>query len=239
MMERKEIIKYSLMVLCIFVLSIIPWASVFGITNDGVVNSIEIFQRFAFFAVGTSSLMIIYNHFFVKPLTQEMREEGIKEADQKEKKQLVFKPPTGTAIFFLGLILLGIGGFLIQVIFPVDHHANWSLGIFCFLFMTGVSLLWVYWMPVFILREDSVQIKPYLYYIFGIDRKAIFSYADITSLSPDAEFKSKYGQDSRYQIVISMNGTIKKYVLNYFDSETVAKLYLRFQEKLGDKVSLE
>ena len=240
MMERKKIIKYSLMVLCIFVLSIIPWASVFGITSEGVVNSIEIFQRFAFFAIGTSSLMIIYNHFFAKPLKQEMKEEGIKEADQKDTKQRLLKPPTGIAIFFLVLILLGIGGFIIQVIFPVDHQANWSLGIFCFLFMTGLSLFLWYSVPVFIFGEDSVQIKPYLFYVFGGDRKAIFRYEDITSVGPDPKFEgNRYGYDRRYRILITTNGTTQAYGLTSYDRDLIAKLYLRFQEKLGDKVSLE
>jgi hypothetical protein len=239
MMERKEIIKNLLLISCVIILFFLC-AFVLSIINPGLLEGYDIFLRSAFFVIVTSMVIKLIYQIYGKPLTQEMKEEEIKEADQKDRKQLLFKPPTGISIFFLFLILAGIGCFIIQVIFPLNHHADWSVGIVGFLFLTGLSLFLWYSVPVFIFEEDLVQIKPYLFYVFGIDRKTIFRYVDIISVSPDAEFKNnKYGFDSRYQIGISTNGTLQKYSLTYFDSEIIAKIYLRFKEKLGDKVTLQ
>jgi len=189
--------------------------------------------------MAVSLIYQIYN----KPLKLEMEEEKTKEEDQKYEKQLLFKPSLGALFFSLFLIFMGIVGFLggidmISLKKPIED----AFVFFGFsLFLIGLSLYIWYKVPVFIFADDSVQIKPYLLYIFGIDRKTIIRYADITSVSPDAEYESSslYHLDSKLQMVISMNGTAQKYGLFWFNSDLVAKLYLRFKEKLGDKVTME
>ena len=45
MIERKEIVRYVLLIICVFVLFAIPWASVFGIKDPGLLETIAIVQR--------------------------------------------------------------------------------------------------------------------------------------------------------------------------------------------------
>jgi hypothetical protein len=239
MMKRTEILKKFLIILCGLILIIIPLASVFDIKDQGLLNSIGMFQRIAGFMIVSFTAVKMLDHISVKPLTQEMEEEEIKEADQKDRKQLLFKPTIGFLIFFLFLILLGISGF-IHVIFLLEPNEDGFLWVIGSLFLIVLSFFLWYLVPVFIFTEDLVQIKPFLYYNFGIDRKTIIRYADITSVSPDAELgpdRFRYG--SRYRIVISMNGTRQKYGLTAYNSDIIAKIYLRFREKLGDKVKSE
>lgn len=98
-------------------------------------------------------------------------------------------------------------------------------------------LLW-YLTPVFIFKEDSVQIKSFLFYFFHIDWKTEIKYADITAVKPAP--KGKVSEEfRRYRLEIFMNGKKKKNVLTLYNSDIVAKIYLRFKDKLGDKVKLK
>jgi cytochrome b561 len=234
-MKKREIISYILLILCVFVLFVIPWASVFGVKNEALIEAINVFQRY----VGLFILLFIVLRFvykmYGKSLPQEMREEEIKEADQKDKKQLLFKPTIGVIIIFLFLILIGISGFIEQVLQKPNEN---SFGyIVLSSFMIGISLWLWYNTPVFIFAEDSVQIKSFLFYVLGIDRKTMIKYADITSVEPDARMKSNFYR--RYRIGISVRGTTKIWPAPFYNSDIIAKIYLRFREKLGDKVKLE
>ena len=235
MMERKEIIKNVLIIICVFVIFIIPWASVFGIKDPGLLGAAGEFQHSAGFVLITAMVLYLVYQTYGKPLTQEMKDEEIKEADQKERKQLLFKPTIGVSIFFLFFIFMSITAIIFQF---RNYEVNFGLIIVILGFMVFLIWLW-YTVPVFIFAEDSVYIKSHLSYLFGIDRKTIFRYTDITSVSPDAEIKSNmYGVDSRHRMLITSNGTTQVYGLVFYNSDIIAKIYLRFKEKLGDKVKL-
>jgi magnesium-transporting ATPase (P-type) len=246
MMKRKEIIKNVLIIFSIFILFSIPWASVFGIQDPGLLEAAGIVQRSAGLVLVTSLFVKLILQIYNKPLTQEMNEEEIREADPNERKQMQFKPTIGVQIILLFLMLMGIMCFLAGIIMisseiPFENALLMIAGSFL---LIGFSLYIWNTIPVLIFAEYSVQIKPYLFFIFGTDRNTIdIRYADITSVSPDAELESDKsntgGYDRRYRIVISMNGSIQKCGLGWFNSDIVAKIYLRFKEKLGDKVRLE
>lgn len=236
MMERKEIIKNVLIVFCVFILLIIPWASVFGIQDPDLLEAALIFQRSAGFVLITSLVLYLVYQTYGKPLTQEMKEEEIRESDQKERKQLLFKPTIGLSGMFLFFLSIPV----LAVFFQFrDHNVNFGSIIAYIGLIIIIILLW-YTVTIFIFTEDSVHIKSHLVYLFGIDRKTVIRYADITSVSPDARIKGEYyGVDRRYRIVISTNGTTQSYSLFGYNSDIIAKIYLRFREKLGDKVRLE
>ena len=237
MMSRKKIVRYVLLILCVFVLFIIPWTSVIGIQDPGLIKSIGLFQRTVGFLIVTSLIVKLVYLIYGKSLRQEMKKEETKEAHQIENKQLLFKPTTGVLLFFLFLIFMGILCFY----FLLDPKPNGDplVWIICSPVMIGVSFWLWYNTPVFIFGEDSVQIKSFLFYFFRIDRKTVIKYADITSVRPDTKYTGNYyGRDSRYRIVISMGDMKKICPAPYYNSDIIAKLYLRFQEKLGDKVKL-
>lgn len=237
MMERKEIIRNLLIIFLVCILIMIPWASVIGIQDPGLLGAFHEFQHIAFFVIVTSLVLNLFYQIYRKPLTQEMKEEEIKETHRQESTQLLFKPTIGVSIIFLFFISLCVFPIISQF---TDNKADFGLTIGLSGLM--IFLIWGWYKtPVFIFTEDSVQIKSHLVYLFGIDRKTVIRYANITSVSPDAKIKGNmYGFDSRYQIVISMNGTIqKKYGLVWYNPNIIAKIYLRFKEKLGDKVRLE
>lgn len=246
MMERKEILKNVLIIVCVFILTMIPWASVFGIQDPDLLEAAGIVQHSAGLVLVTSLFVKLILQIYNKPLTQEMNEEEIREIDPNERKQMLFKPTIGVQIIFLLLILMGIVCFLAGIIMissgiPFENALLMITGSF---FLIGFLLYTWNTIPILIFAKDSVQIKPYLFYIFGIDRNTIdIRYADVTSVSPDAELESDKsntgGYDRRYRIVISMNGSIQKCGLGWFNSDIIAKIYLRFKEKLGDKVRLE
>jgi hypothetical protein len=48
-----------------------------------------------------------------------------------------------------------------------------------------------------------------------------------------------WGVEHKHSLMISMNGTTKGYGLGCYTDEKIAKIWLRFREKLGDKVTLE
>jgi small neutral amino acid transporter SnatA (MarC family) len=165
--------------------------------------------------------------------------EEIREAEEKDEKQLLFKPTTGSILFFLFLSFIGVSGF-IHVVFLLEPNEDASYWIISSLFLIGLSLYLWYLQPVFSFTEDSVQIKSHLFYLLGIDRKTIIRYADITSVGPNQKIKANmWGVEPKHSIVISMNGTTQECGLGWFNSEIIAKIYLRFKEKLGDKVKLE
>ena len=236
MMERKEIVRYVLLIICVFVLFAVPWALVIGIQNPGLLGAFREFQRSAGFVLITVMVLRLIYQIYGKPLTQEMKEEEIRETDQKDRKQLLFKPTFGGYGIFMFFILLSIFGILIQFI---NHDVNFELIIVSMGVMVFFTWGW-YGMPVFIFTEDSVQIKSHLFYLFGIDRKTIIKYADITSVCPDAEIKGNmFGVDSRHRMLIKLDGTTQAYSLLCYNTDIIAKIYLRFREKLGDKVKVK
>jgi hypothetical protein len=240
MLNKKEIACYVLLIICVFVLYAIPWASVFGIKNQGLLETIAIFQQIGVFLILMAMVTKLIYQVYGKPLTQETKEEKIKETDLKERKQLLFKPPTGLIIFFLFLIFLGI---VLTILMIFDRKSNDDVFVMVYgaFFLIGLSLWFLYKSLVIIFTEDSVQIRSYLFYILGIDSKTVIRYADITSVTPKHDLKYDvriYGLDSRNWIEISVNGTTTEYGL-WYNPDIIAKLYLRFQEKLGDKVTLE
>jgi hypothetical protein len=215
-MKKIEIIGYILLILCAYVIGGISWT----------------------FVCGALIVIRLFYKIYGKSLPQEMKEEKIKEADQKDRKQLLFKPNTRVIIFFIFMILLGIS-VIAQVLLQLNED---SFGyIIVSFFVIGISLLMWYITPVFIFAEDSIQIKSFLLYVFDIDRKTMIKYADITSVEPDARMKSIfYGSFyGRYRIGISVRGTTKIWPAPFYNSDIIAKIYLRFKEKLGDKVILE
>jgi hypothetical protein len=230
-MKSKESIKYLLLILCVLVLFIIPWAFVFGVKNVALKEEISVFQRMMGFLILTLIIITVVYKIYGKSLKQEMKEEEIKEANQKDNKQLQFKPTFGVIIFFLFIIILSIWTIIDQVLLGGNVDSFYII-VPPFLI---VFFLWMwYTTPVFIFAEDSVQIKSFLFYILGIDRKTIIKYEDISSVRPVAKVKSS--QFRRYLIGISVRGSIKKYNLAFFNSDIIAKIYLRFKEKMSDGV---
>ena len=99
-MEKKEIVRYVLLTTCVFIIFAIPWASVIGIQDPGLIETIAIFQRIAGTGIFTYIVITIIYQIYQKSLTQEMKEEEIKEADQEDTRQSLFKPTIGVFIFF-------------------------------------------------------------------------------------------------------------------------------------------
>jgi hypothetical protein len=162
--------------------------------------------------------------------------EEIREAEQKESKQLLFKPSVGVSVMFMFFIAMPVISIISQF---TDNKADFDLTIALTGFMVFLIWLW-YKVPVFIFTENSVQIKSHLFYLLGIDRKTIIRYADITSVGPNQKIKANmWGVEPKHSIVISMNGTTQNFGLILYNSDIIAKIYLRFKEKLGDKVTLQ
>jgi hypothetical protein len=230
MMRKKEILRYLFLILCVFVLFIIPWASVFGIKNAGLIETIGLFQRIAGAGILTYIIITIIYQIYGKSLAQEMKEEEIKEVHLEDTRQSLFKPTIGVLIFFVLFLSILIFGFIEQILKNKVDFGN-------IIFLLGLIIffIWMWYItPVFIFREDSVEIKSFLFYVLHVDRKTVIPYADITLVRPDAKFKDNYyGMDRRYRIQISTNETTKYYGLPLFNSDIVAKIYLRFKEKTG------
>jgi hypothetical protein len=237
MMKRIQIVKKLLIICCVAILLIIPWASVFGIKDPGLLDAANIFQGSAFLVIVTAMVVKLIHQIYYKPLAQDMAEEESKEADQKDTKQLLFKPATRGSIIYILFISLPVLFIITQFIPPPKVDLGETIAAIGMI----VLFLWLWnTLTVFIFAEDSVQIKPYLFYLLGINIKTVVRYEDITSVSPDAKIKDNmYGRDNKYRIVITTNETTQGYSLVHYDKDIVAKLYLRFQEKLGDKVTLE
>jgi len=234
MMERKEIARYALWIICAFVLFAIPWASVIGIQDPGLIDTIRLFQRIAGTGIFTYIVITIVYQIYQKSLTQEMKEEEIMEAVQEEKKQLLFKPTIGVLIFFL---LFTVGPLFIAIVQFMKNKVDLGFIVPALMMIVIIFLMW-YVTPVFIFAEDSVQIKSFLFYCFRIDWKTVIKYADITAVKPAPKGEA-VEELRRYRIEIFMNGKKKKNFLIFYNSDVVAKIYLRFKEKLGDKVTLQ
>ncbi|MBN1432615.1 MAG: hypothetical protein JW931_07550 [Methanomicrobiaceae archaeon] len=234
MMERKEIIKNVLIIFCVFVLFAIPWASFFGIKDPGLLETATVFLRTGAFLVLTGLVTRLIYQIYYKPLAQEMKDEESRETDQKEKKQLLFKPTIGGYIGFLFMIFLGIS-FLIVAIF--NNDVLWMIS--CSFLGIGFGLYFWYLMPVFVFAEDSVQIRSHLLYLLGIDRKTVIKYADITSVSPDAKMNGTYGVEPMHRMMITSKGKTETYGLICYNPDIIAKIWLRFKEKLGNKVKVK
>jgi hypothetical protein len=246
MMERKEIFWNLLFILLVFVLAMIPLASVFGIQDPGLLEATGMMQRGAA-AIIILSLVIRMIHYTdlnrlidfgdSKPLPKKIAEEeiteSIKESVQEDARQSLFKPTIGVSVMFILFIAMPL--FLIFSQFT-ENKAEFGL------LISGIGLLvfftWIWnTVPVFIFAEDSVQIKSHLFYLLGIDRKTVIRFADITSVRNDPNVEG--GMWGGHLMVISMNGTILRYSLFGLDEDAIAKIYLRLKEKLGDKVKLE
>jgi hypothetical protein len=235
MINKRKIIKYLLLVLGVSILCTIPWPSVLGIKDPDIIDSIVVFQRFMAFIILTPLLTAIVYQIFVKPLPQQVMEEEVKEAHQKNNGPSLFKPPIWVLIFFILLIYLSTWNLIDLFIKGGKVDINDIL-----IAIVGISLsTWIwYFVPVFSFTEDSVQIKSYLFYVFGIDRKTIIKYADIVSVGPVPKGTDEIREPFRkYFIVISTEEKSNKYYL--FFNNNAEKIYLRFQKKLGDKVKLE
>lgn len=226
-----------LIIACVIILFGFLGGFVSGILNLGETAGIII--RTAGLLLLISLGMKLFSHYYQKPLTQEMKEERIRESEQEDEKQLLFKPSNQIFFIFLFLIFMGILGFFER---PFSKDAT-NVDVFawylvCF-FMIGLSLFLWYLQPVFIFSEDSVQIKSHLLYLLGIDRKTVIRFADITSVGPNMKGNYGWGKEHKHSLMISMNGTVKGYGLGCYNDEKIAKIWLRFKEKLGDKVKLE
>ena len=234
-MERKKIIKNVLIILCVIVLFFLC-TFVISILDPGLLEVADTFLGSAFLVLVTAMVGKLILQINKKPLAQEMKEEEIKEDDQNEKKQMLFKPAPRAAIILMVFISLPVLFFILELIRP-PIELGLTIGLFGFM----AFFLWEWYaLPVFIFAEDSVQINSYLLYLIGIDRKTVIRYEDITAVSPDAKIKdNQYGVPNKYRIMISANGTTQGYGLLHYNKATVAKLYLRFQEILGDKVKSE
>jgi hypothetical protein len=239
MTQRKETIRNLLNFIIIIVVIILfgmLCGFFFGILDLG--EKAGIIFRTAGLVLLILLGMRLVSEYNKKPLTKEMEEERIKEADPQDRKQLLFKPTTGYFIFILFLILLGIYGFFNTLLSKDGFNGDVSYWIISSLFMMGLGLYMWYTVPVFIFAEDSVQIKSYLFYLLGIDRVTVIRYTDITSVRPYIDMKSD-GRWGTTPIVIFMNGITQGYNLSGYDEDEIVKIYLRFKEKLGDKVRLE
>ena len=235
MMERKGIIKNVLIVFCVIIL--LGFLGGFGSGILDLGENAGIFLRTAILLLLITLGMKLYSQYHTKPLTKEIEEEEIKEANQEDEKQLLFKPSNQIFPIFLLPILLGISGF-IHVIFLLKPDEDVLFSIFGSFFLIGLGLLLWYNQPVFIFADDAVQIKSHLFYLLGIDRKIVIRYADITSVGPNMNGNYGWGIEPRHSLMISTNGTTKGYGLGFYTDDKIAKIWLRFREKLGDKVAI-
>ncbi len=236
MTQWKETIRNLLNLLiiaCVIILLGFLGGFVSGILDFGETAGIII--RTAGLILLISLGMKLFSHFYTKPLTQEMKEEEIKEAEQKDEKQVVFKPSVGVSILFLIFISM-------SVISIIEYFTQPKADPGLTIAMTGVGVifLWLwYTVPVLIFTEDSVQIKSHLFYILGINRKTVIRYVDISSVGPNLNGNYGWGVETKHSLMLSMNGITQGYTLYYFDDEIIAKIWLRFKEILGDKVKFE
>lgn len=179
-----------------------------------------------------------FSQYYTKHLMHEMKEEENREAEQKDEKQLLFKPTASFIIFLLFVIVFGISGFFNMFLSKDATNTDAFVWFICNLFIIGFGLFFWYMLPVFLFAEDSVHIKSHLFYFLGIDRKTVIWYADITSIGPNKRGNYGWGVGPEHSLMISMNETTQGYGLFGFDDEIIAKIWLRFKEKLGDKVTM-
>ena len=237
-MQQKETnrnLLNLLIIACVIILLGILCGFVFGILDLG--ETAGIILRTAGLLLLISLGMKLISRYYKKPLTKEIEEEGVKESEQKDEKQLLFKPSVGVSVMFLFFLFIFALPICSQF---TDIRADLGLAIASIGGLVLFTWLW-YTVPVFIFAEDSVQIKSHLFYLLCIDRKTVTRYADITSVGPNQNIKANmWGVEPKHSIVITVNdGTKQKCSLGWFNSEIIAKIYLRFQEKLGDKVTLQ
>jgi hypothetical protein len=236
MSQRKVTIWNLLIIACVIILFGFLGGFVSGILNPDETAGIIIRTAGLFILISLG--MKLFSCYYAKPLTQELREEETREAEEKDEKQMLFKPSVGFIIFFLFLILLGIYGVFTSLLSTDAFNGDVFGACMGALLLIGGLYLW-YIVPVFTFSEDSVQITSHLFYLLGIDRKTVIRYPDITSVTPDVEVEDNmWGIEPRHRLLISTNGITQNYVLGWFNSDLVAKIYLRFKEKLGDKVTI-
>ena len=236
MMKRKEIIKNVLIVFCVIIIFEFLGGFVSGVTGLG--ETAGIFLRTAGLLLLITLGMKLYSQYCTKPLTKEIEEEEIKEADQEDEKQLLFKPSNQIFPILLFLILIGISGIINPPLSKDATNADVFVWFIVSFFIIGLGLLIWYNQPVFIFAEDSVQIKSHLFYLLGIDKKTVIRFADITSVGPNMNGNYGWGKEPKHSLMISMNGTTKGYSLGFYTDDKIARIWLRFKEKLGDKVTI-
>ena len=231
-MKEKEIIRNVLIIFGIFIFAVIPWAPVFGIQDPDLLEASLQFQHTGGFVLIIAMILRLIYKYYRKPLNKEMKEEEIWGADQKDDKALAITPTIGVLVvllIFTSIPLLSI------ISYFTGNKDDFDLT----LSMTGLLVFSIwgwYKLPTFTFTEDSVQIKSYLFYVFGIDRKKIIRYADITSVGPDPKVKGYMcGMDRRHWMVVSTNGTKKTYGLAFYNGDVIAEIYQRFREKLRDR----
>jgi hypothetical protein len=236
MSPRKETIWNLLIIACAIIILGFLGGFVSGILVLGETAGIIIRTAVLFLLISLG--MKLFSYFYTKPLKKEIEEEEIREAEEKEEKQVVFTPTNGSILSFLFLILLGTYGFFSTISSKNAFNADVFAMFIGAIFLIGISLFLWYLQPVFIFAEDSVQITSHLFYLLGIDRKTIIRYADITSVGPNMKGNYGWGVKHKHSLMISMNGTTKGYGLSCYNDEKIAKIWLRFKEKLGDKVTI-
>jgi hypothetical protein len=161
--------------------------------------------------------------------------EEIWEAEEKDQKQLLFTPSVGISVMFLFFIAMPV----ISIISQFTNNKD-DFGLTIAITGVGIFFTWMWYLqPVFIFADDSVKIKSHLFYLLGIDRKTVIKYADITSVGPNMNGNYGWGKEHKHSLIISMNGITQGYGLICYDDDTIAKIWLRFKEKLGDKVTLQ
>lgn len=161
MMKGKERIR-DLLNLLIIACGIILFGFLGGFVS-GILNLGEtagIILRTAGLLLLISLGMKLVSQYSMNSLTQEMKEEGIRESEQEDEKQLLFKPTTGSILIFLFLILIGIVLFLEGIDMTILKKSNENVfGIFIgSFFMIGLSLFLWYLQPVFIFAAQLCQL---------------------------------------------------------------------------------
>jgi hypothetical protein len=228
-MKSKENIKYILLILCVLVLFVIPWAFVFGVKNEALKEEISVFQRSAVFIILTPIIVaIIYKVFKLKTVKQEIKEREAKKTDNdSEEKQ--FKPPLTIIVVILSMLFTGVSSLFLPEHPGDDKGAKFFISGFPIAF----SLWWWYTSLVFTFTDDYLQIESALFHFFHIDRKKIFKYEDITRAKIERIPRAPY---EMYALFISTNNEKKKRYPLFLNDDAVAKIYLHFKEKIGDRV---
>lgn len=235
MTQRKETLR-NLLNLLIIACVIILFGFLGGFISGmlSLSDTAGIFLQYAVLVLLISLGMKLISQYHKKPLTKGIEDEGITESEQKDEKQSLFKPSIGVSVIFMFFIAMPV----ISIISQFTNKKD-DLGLTIAITGVGIFFTWMWYKtPVFIFADNAVQIKSHLFYLLGIDRKTVISYTDITSVNPDpdAEGGAVWGVEPKHRMLITSNGTTQNYGLAFYNSNIVDKIYLRFKEKLGDKV---
>ncbi len=229
-MKNRRNIKYLLLILCILVL-VIPWGFVFGVKNEALNRQIGIFQRTAGLIILTPIIVaIIYKVFKLKTVKQEIKERETNKNDQKDGREKQFKPPLTIIVVILFMLFGGVSALLFLPEDPADDKGAKFVGSG---FLIAFSLCWWYTSLVFTFKEEYLQIESALFHFFHINRKKIFKYEDISHAKIERIPGSPY---EMYALFISINKEKRKRYPLFLNDDAVAKIYLLFKEKIGDRI---